>query len=491
MAIDQDLFFARRLGFGLGLEEKLPASPREWAMGQLKSVPPLDFFGPDGKSIASTLGPDATLLTDFDQACRQWEVAETLDNKLGALSNKMNSQAFNDKYYHDYVYPYIRVPRWRDCLAQSLTAVNGQSPVFERFWLFWTNHFTVSTTEAFIKLWYGPHTRVIRNRLTGSFADLLFDAVTTPAMVTYLDNHRSTGPHSQYARNSNASSDDRALNENLGREILELHTLSPAAGYTQKDVTETALVLTGWQFYGGNVFGKGGPTIGAKYGSHFAAERHEPGPRTILGKTYKQVGDGSNQLRELVKDLAVHPATAKHLSFKLARAFIADDPPQDCVDRIAAVYTQSNGDLVAVHSAVVEEVLALARQQPKLLTPVIWLLQAYKATGAQVPTASPTGQSESISFIYQEMGQSYDQCAQPNGWSELRQDWLSKEMLDRRVRQAYRIALSSTGVTPAALSDYAGRLAGSDSELALDMKRAESASLAMTVLLASPRFLWT
>jgi uncharacterized protein (DUF1800 family) len=161
------------------------------------------------------------------------------------------------------------------------------------------------------------------------------------------------------------------------------------------------------------------------------------------------------------------------------------------VDRIAAVYTQSNGDLVAVHSAVVEEVLALARQQPKLLTPVIWLLQAYKATGAQVPTASPTGQSESISFIYQEMGQSYDQCAQPNGWSELRQDWLSKEMLDRRVRQAYRIALSSTGVTPAALSDYAGRLAGSDSELALDMKRAESASLAMTVLLASPRFLWT
>lgn len=244
----------------------------------------------------------------------------------------------------------------------------------------------------------------------------------------------------------------------------------------------------GWQFYGGN-FGKP-PTIGAKYGPVFFPERHEPGARTILGKTYKQVGDGSGQLRALIKDLAAHPATAQHLSFKLARAFVADDPPKESVDRIAATFTASNGNLVAIHSAVVDEVLALGTQHPKLSTPVVWLLQAYKATGGKVPFAEPRGDVESIHFIYQEMGQSYDQCPQPNGWSELKQDWLSKEMLDRRVRQAYRIALSASGLTPAGLGDYAERLAGAGSELALDVKRAESASLAITVLLASPQFLW-
>ena len=499
MAVDQNLFYARRLGFGLAPDEDLPTSPREWAMEQVRTIPPLDFFAKDGSSLFSGLHasvhikgavttdpPTLKPFADFSEACHMWEKYRLALDKLQAASKTMSPDEFDQREYEETVYPYMFIPRWRDCLQKTLTAVNGKSPVFERFWMFWNNHFTLSTTEAEIKLYYGPHIGNIRKRMTGSFADMLFDAIANPGMLIYLSNDASVGPHSQKARDPN--SENRDLNENLGRELLELHTVSPAAGYSQQDVHETALILTGWQQYAGAITqGKLPPSI--PYGTYFHAPSHEPGRRTVMGKTYQQKGNGSNQLHELITDLATSPQTAKHLSLKLARHFIADDPPQDSVDRIAQKFTESGGDLVAVHSAVIDEVLALATTYPKLTTPENWLIQAYKVSGAHFPLSPPRGGSESISWVFKEIGQSFDECPQPNGWSDAKSDWLSKEMLDRRVREAYRIGTASAAFSNDQLGDYAGRLAGADSPLVPLVRRAESRGMAFALLMASPQFL--
>ena len=500
MAVDQNLFFARRLGFGLAPGENLPVPPRDWAMEQVRSIPPLDFIGKDGASVFDQLKAPVELdglirsndpsvlkpFADFSEACKMWERYRATFDKLMAAGKKMPPDQYDRLEYEEIVYPYMFIPRWRDCLRKTLTAVNGKSPVFERFWMFWNNHFTVSTTEAEIKLYYGPHITNIRRRMTGSFADMLFDAIANPAMLLYLSNDMSVGPHSRKAHDPNA--DNRDLNENLGRELLELHTVSPAAGYSQKDVTEAAMIFTGWQQYAGPAT-QGKLPASVPYGAYFFAPAHEPGPHTVMGKTYKPRGKGDNQLHDLIGDLAVHPETVKHLSLKLARHFIADAPPQDCVDRIARKFAESSGDLVAIHSAVIDEVLALATTYPKLTTPENWLVQAYKLSGADIPLSPPRGGSELISWVFKELGQSFDECPQPNGWSDRKGDWLSKEMLDRRVREAYRIGTASAAFSNDELADYASRLAGADSPLVLLVRRAELRGVAFGLLMASPQFL--
>lgn len=483
MAVDENSFFARRLGFGLRPGATLPAAPREWGVEQIKSIPPLDFYGKDGKSLIAKLPPTAKPLTDFEQACREWEVYDTQDEKAANEARDMSGEASDHYIFERVVFPYMHIPRWRDCLEKTLTAVNGPSPVFERFWMFWLNHFTVSTPDANIKLFYGPHTRNIRNRMTGRFEDMLIDAILNPAMLVYLDNWLSTGPNSEHGK-----SGDESLNENLARELLELHTMSSAGGYTQKDVIETALVLTGWQFYAGaRTHGKAMP--GVPYGTYFHMEKHEPGTRTVLGKKYAPKNDGGNQAPDLLRDLAAHPATAKHISWKLARHFIADQPPADSVERIRAAWVKSNGDLIAIHTAVIDEVLTKASDNPKFMTPENWLLQSFVVTGVPPPLGQPIWGREEIHWTFKELGQAYDECPQPNGWSDLQQDWISKEMLDRRIRYAYHLGRQIGGDAAEALKDYSVQLAGKKSDLAKQVARAESAADATAFLLVSPQFL--
>jgi uncharacterized protein (DUF1800 family) len=378
--------------------------------------------------------------------------------------------------------PYADIPRWRDCLARTLTAVYGQSPVFERFWSFWVNHFTVSAADPDALQFYGPHTRAIRKRMTGRFADMLHDAILNPAMLQYLNNIQSTGPHSVAGRRS-----DMSLNENLAREILELHTLSPGH-YAQADVIEAALVLTGWTFYAGKATHPGG-VPGDPFGAYFDATHHEPGERSVVGRSYPADSDGG-QAGAMLADLAAHPATAAHLSFKLARHFIADVPPEDSVERIHAAWVATDGDLVAVHTAVIDEVLAKATEHRKFTTPDIWFLQALRAIGG-VPLTKPySGAGQYwIDAIFAELGQSYCHCPQPNGWSDLASDWLSVGMLDRRVRIAHYLGTRMDPELRSELAEYAARLAGDDSELAALVGRSSKGGDAAAFLFASPQFL--
>jgi uncharacterized protein (DUF1800 family) len=181
--------------------------------------------------------------------------------------------------------------------------------------------------------------------------------------------------------------------------------------------------------------------------------------------------------------------TAKHIAWKLARHFIADVPPPDSVERIRAAWVGSKGDLIAIHTAVIDEVIAKGPGNSKFTTPENWLLQSFRTTGVQPPLGRPAHGYAEIHWTFKELGQSYDECPQPNGWSDLRQDWISKEMLDRRIRYAYHLGQLIEGDVAAALADYSKRLAGKKSALAKKVAKAESAAFATAYLLTSPEFL--
>jgi uncharacterized protein (DUF1800 family) len=283
--------------------------------------------------------------------------------------------------------------------------------------------------------------RMLRGHMSGHFRDMLFEAVTHPAMVLYLDNAISTGPKSRtslYEQRHNGKI-KHSINENLGRELLELFTLSPAAGYTQADVMSATYILTGWGVHKpSDTWNKSG----APYGSYFDFGRHEPGSHSVMGKSYSAFIRNDGKLNDLIDDLAAHPATAQHICHKLATAFIADAPAPDAVARLVAVFTQSKGHLPSLHKAVVAEVARAGANARKFQLPETWLWSIYRMAGAELPVVLPMRElrGERLHDILSELGQPVQNCPQPNGWSLQSRDWISKEMLDRRVRYAFQFA---------------------------------------------------
>ena len=478
MAVDPNLFATRRLGFGLRTDEDLPGPPRDWAMAQVRSVPKLDFYGQGGKSIASVLPPDA-MLSDYPQSCAHFGNEQKAE--LALLKKKAGQEEFWPVYAK-----YWNVPIWGAAMASTLSAINGPAPVFERFWQFWCNHFTASGVTGEGKALYGAHIQTIRTALTGSFEDLLMAAIGNPAVLYYLDNIYSAGPHSL---KKTAMKNEFTFNENLGRELLELYSVSPEAGYTQADVIEAALILTGWTFSAGYKDAADSDG-GAPPGLRFDNVLHEPGARHVMGKVYAEDNNDGGQLKALIADLAVHPSTAKFISKKLARAFVADDPPHDSVDRIAAVFTATKGDLIAIHSAVIDEALTVGRNFPKFARPSIWWQQAHKVVGADVDLDAPSADHLEIGLTsqYRDLGEEFGSPTQPSGWPDNEADWLSAATLDRRVRYAALISNLASGNAVTNIGEYIGRLAGTDSALAAACSGV-SGSTQVVLLLASPQFL--
>ncbi|MEJ0012655.1 MAG: DUF1800 family protein [Bauldia sp.] len=462
MIHDEELFFARRLGYGLKQGEAISGGVRDWAVAQISEVPPLDFYGSDGKSIRSQLPDYAEPVPGYEEATRL--VGFNFDNE------RIADQTAQEKLY----------PEWREALLRSLTAVNGPSPVFERFWAFWVNHFAVKA-EQMTTMWYGPHTRLIRSHMTGKFAEMLRDAELQPAMLYFLDNVFSTGPHSP----SGLDGPGESINENQARELFELHTMSPEGGYTQADVIQAAYALTGWSFYDGKREQK---KRNAPFGVYWDFDRHEPGPRTIMGKKYGTSHRGQDQAPQLIADLAAHPATAQFISWKLIRHFVADDPPADSVARVRDAWMQSGGDLKVVHTAVIDEVIAEAPDHEKFSNPETWLHQMHRTASIAVPLTRPRG-GHTINILCDELGQGYAAAPQPNGYPDRKSDWISKELLERRARYAYLASSSIAAETVPYLHDFAIRLAGKDSDLVAAMQRATKPEAAATILLASPQFM--
>ena len=236
--------------------------------------------------------------------------------------------------------------------ARLAHAIATPAPFHERLVAFWSNHFTVSIQKGGVAgLAVAYEREAIRPYVTGRFEEMLLAVAHHPAMLIYLDNAQSIGADSQAGMRSG-----KGLNENLAREIMELHTLGVHGGYTQADVTAFARVLTGWTV--------GTPESGNPGGFFFAPRRHEPGSQTILGRSYADTGEA--QGIAVLRDFAAHPATAQHIATKLARHFIADEPPATAVKQLADAFTQSGGDFKTIYRTLLSLAEAWSLTTPKV-----------------------------------------------------------------------------------------------------------------------------
>jgi len=367
-----------------------------------------------------------------------------------------------------------------EATARFAQAVATERPFLERLTQFWSNHFAVSIDKQYLAGLAGSFEReAIRPHVLGNFGDLLVAAETHPAMLLYLDNHLSVGPHSPAALYARRRQRGRpiGINENLGREILELHTLGVGGGYTQADVTSFATVITGWSLGGGNgLFASGPPGRFV-----FRPAMHEPGTKTVLGRRYGD--DGYGQGVAVLNDLAQHPATARHIAVKLARHFIADEPPAAAVERIARAFTEHGGDLRHVYRALIDSQEAWEQPLAKYKTPSDFIISAYR--GLSLPVEAGHGPLAPFEVL----GQRTWQPGSPAGWPDRSADWDGASALLKRIEWADAVGGRLAGQRDAAA--LAPELLGANLSAATGsaIARAASASQALTLLVSAPEFM--
>ena len=295
---------------------------------------------------------------------------------------------------------------------------------------FWLNHFNVYLKKGQFAPWYlvDYQQNVIAPHAMGKFEDLLVATAKSPAMLFYLDNHSSIGPHSLAAEraqaNPAAKNRDPGLNENYARELMELHTLGVDGGYTQKDVTEVAKVFTGWTIEDPR---KGG-------GFTFNERRHEPGPKYVLGQTIQE--NGEQEGLAVLHQLASSPATAHHLSQQLAERFVSDTPPPALVDRMAKTYLHSDGDIRQVLRTMFTSPEFWSREayRAKVKTPEEFVLSAVRATGGEVERPAI------VLNAMNQLGMPFFGCQTPNGYSWTAGAWVNSGDLLTRINIALALA---------------------------------------------------
>ncbi|RXH56093.1 DUF1800 domain-containing protein [Granulicella sibirica] len=300
---------------------------------------------------------------------------------------------------------------------------------------FWLNHFNVYVKKSQLEPDLIPayEREVIRPNALGRFEDLLVATAKSPAMLVYLDNWRSAGPDSAQARRrakfGDASKNGaEGLNENYARELMELHTLGVGGGYTQADVTQVAKVFTGW--------GIEKPYLGATYS--FQANRHQPGDKTVMGKTIR--GGGEEEGLQVLHMLATSPATAKFISTKLAVRFVSDDPPPALVDRMSKAFLSSGGDMKVVLRTMFRspEFWSPEVDRAKVKTPLEFVVSAVRASGAEVKNAQPLVQA------LDKLGMPLYGMQTPNGYDWKKEPWVSTGALVSRMN--FALVLSANKV---------------------------------------------
>lgn len=359
-------------------------------------------------------------------------------------------------------------------------AVTTPAPLTERLVHFWSNHFAVSVDKIATLGFAGPMEReAIRPNLFGRFDELLLAAVRHPAMILYLDNQASIGPDSKAAKFAARRKGVRepGLNENLAREILELHTLGVAGGYAQADVTNLARILTGWSVGGG----PGRLAAGEPGEFVFRDIVHEPGAQELLGKRYAQ--SGYEQGVAALRSLAAHPATARHVATKLARHFVADAPPPSLVEKLVTAFRAHRGALLPVYEVLIDAPESWSTDAAKFKTPADYVHSTFRGLG--IPVAG--GRSGLVAFEL--LGQRTWSPGSPAGWPDTAADWDGASSIMKRIEWSDAIGArlgdrrDAKRMAPALL----GESLGGDTALAL--ARAASGAQAITLLLTSPEFM--
>jgi uncharacterized protein (DUF1800 family) len=462
-----------RFGLGARSTGKAPVNPADWLKSQIRSYEP-----------ASPAMASQPSRAEISAGFREYQ----LDNKdvRAAQKDAAADMPQIDPAKIEKVVNTLRLQYVAAADARMDAAISSDTDFAERLVHFWSNHFAVSIDKLPVLALAGDYEfTAIRPHIMGTFADLLFAAVTHPAMLIYLDQAQSIGPNSPLAtRVAARRSKALGLNENLAREILELHTLGVRTVYDQKDVAEFARALTGYTVGG---MAKGPiqrfmAQNGKDGDSQFFAPIHEPGDRLVIGRRYRQ--QGGAQARAILADIATHPATAKHIATKLAQHFAADVPPPALVARLEKSFLESGGNLPQLYRTLIDSPEMWLPKQAKFKSPWDWVISSLRALNVrELPN-----RGQSVNILAQ-LGQPIWKPGSPAGFSDTTENWAGGAALMRRVEIASRLAERSANRVDArilASRILSGQLSAITSE---SIARAESPSQGLALMLLSPEFL--
>ena len=451
-----------RFGLGAAPGELAAAAtdPRGWLAAQISKP------APDHPAFAE-LAPSSESLKEYSRWIASLRLARSATGPSMGADGQPAVRGI-EQNFRDFFGPGMM----KEVGARLSAGASTPAPFHERLALFWANHFTVSAEKPVIFAVVGSFEReAIRPYVGGTFVDLLMAATKHPAMILYLDNNLSVKPGFTGPPNAGPNAPRlTGLNENLAREILELHTLGVNGGYTQADVTTFARVLTGWTV--------GGP---ANPGFAFAPRRHDPGPKTVLGKTYTE--EGIAQGEAVLRDLAAHPATATHIATKLARHFIADAPPPAAIERIARAFRESGGHLPTVYTALLESPEAWEAPLAKLKSPIEYIVSCLRAL-----PAAREAKPQALFLTLREMGQRPFFAPSPQGWPDTSAAWAGADGLWKRIEWAGTLAArAGSRIDPLTLArESYGDAVSEATRVAIS--RAESGQQGLALWLASPEF---
>ncbi len=356
---------------------------------------------------------------------------------------------------------------------------------------FWFNHFNVFSGKGLDRVLVESYERqAIRPHAMGRFRDLLVATAHHPAMLFYLDNWLSAAPGFVPAGGAGAAGRATGLNENYARELMELHTLGVDGGYSQADVTQLARMLTGWTL---NPRARGGFGGGDSL-FFFDARRHDRGDKQWLGHKVAPAGQAEGEWA--LEVLSAHPATARHIGFKLAQYFVADQPPQALVDRLAAKFLACGGDIRAVLATLFDsaEFRDPAVHSAKFKTPYHYLVSAVRACGVQVGNVRP------LLGTAAQLGMPLYGCQTPDGYKNTEDAWLNPDAITRRINFATALGTGKLALgdgvpadaASAMLPDAQALLATLGSSISAKTRAAVLQSderLQVALLLGSPDFM--
>ena len=420
--------FFRKVAFGLKPEEKAPSDPLTWAQKQVEIIPELNWKGKYVFSekemrkhwIKKRVTEETTFRKKYKNDPKGLRIAEkNLESETGA------------KFW----------PNNEICIRHA-EGVRGNNPVLAKLWYFWTNHFTISDTQTLPEFSTGAYQReFIRANMDKTFETMAIEGTIAWPMIMHLDNKDNIGPKSISAKEEWRRKEKKpaTLNENHARELMELHTISPKGGYTQKDVQELAKIMTGWRPKWTKSKDQGGDV-------RFMPDRHEPGKKNVLGKEYKR---GSKSLKLVIKDLVNHPSCREFIATKLCRYFITDNPTKQMIAPIVKAWEQSDGHLPEVHKAALKVAFEYNNKHKKFQNPENWWLQTINMSGATYSYPMPEKKMDRFklgvlvsddiqepNWMLEDLGYHPYRSQQPNGYSDFSSDWMSTELIIRRLMYA-------------------------------------------------------
>lgn len=453
--------------FGLGMQPgelaEISPDPKGWLLAQLDTAHkvPARFQNLPTAAQAINRGD-----TEYQQRRAIQAQRESGSNTAASIrQSRVQARLLQQSYYNE----------------RLAVAAETDQPFAERLVRFWSNHFTVAALESEQLLVYAgvPYeNEAIRGHMNGSFEDMLMAVMQQPAMLIYLDNVQSIGPNS-----TTGSRRGLGANENLAREVLELHTLGVNGAYTQSDVSSLALMLTGWT---ANLNQRNSGLLSPQFvpgGFLYLPQFHEPGSRQLLGKTYTDNGQG--QAEQALRDIARHPSTAAFIAYKLARHFIADTPPESAIFELTQVFIQTRGNLAALHRKLVELDDAWDSSFRKLKSAEDFVVSTLRAF-PQLPLTQEV--LNQLTTIQSGFNQRPFSAPSPAGWPEAAEHWGGPDALLKRLEFVNQVGqVLGNGFDSVALSK---QILPDDVDLQTAVSRAESRLQALTLLLGSPQFQW-